>query len=183
MDDIVKKALEKWPNVPDCYGWLALDQRGKWYMRDDRIQAQGFFPHPKGSWLQHEKLIEFIGRNYQADELERWYFQNGPQKVFVELETAPWVIRVQQFDDNGVLSFIFTTHTGQRIIPEGFLEDEQGLVYTTSKIGLGVVHSQDMLQLANALECHSWDIQSVQAQQIEKQFHFVKSPEQLIQNK
>lgn len=47
MDDIVKKALEKWPNVPDCYGWLALDQRGKWYMRDDRIQAQGFFPHPK----------------------------------------------------------------------------------------------------------------------------------------
>ena len=25
MDDIVKQALAKWPNVPDCYGWLALD--------------------------------------------------------------------------------------------------------------------------------------------------------------
>ncbi|MFM7971511.1 MAG: DUF2946 family protein, partial [Betaproteobacteria bacterium] len=25
MDDIVKAALKKWPNVPACYGWLALD--------------------------------------------------------------------------------------------------------------------------------------------------------------
>lgn len=183
MDDIVKKALEKWPNVPDCYGWLALDQRGKWFMRDDRIQAQGFFPHPKGSWLQHEKLIEFIGRNYQADEMGRWYFQNGPQKVFVELETAPWVIRVQQFDDNGVLSFIFTTHTGQTIHPERFLEDEQGLVYIASKIGLGVVHSQDMLQLANALEINSWPTETMQSQQMQSYFQFVKSPEQQIQNK
>ena len=41
MDDIVKAALKKWPNVPDCYGWLALDARGDWYMRDDRTQAAG----------------------------------------------------------------------------------------------------------------------------------------------
>ncbi|MFM8464156.1 MAG: DUF2946 family protein, partial [Burkholderiaceae bacterium] len=23
MDEIVRQALAKWPNVPDCYGWLA----------------------------------------------------------------------------------------------------------------------------------------------------------------
>ena len=28
MDDIVKQAMAKWPNVPHCYGWLALDARG-----------------------------------------------------------------------------------------------------------------------------------------------------------
>ena len=44
MDDIVKAALKKWPNVPHCYGWLALDARGDWYMRDDRTQAAGPFP-------------------------------------------------------------------------------------------------------------------------------------------
>ena len=38
MDDIVKAALKKWPNVPHCYGWLALDARGDWYMRDERIR-------------------------------------------------------------------------------------------------------------------------------------------------
>jgi len=47
MDDIVKAALKKWPNVPACYGWLALDARGDWYMRDDRTQAAGPFPQIK----------------------------------------------------------------------------------------------------------------------------------------
>ena len=27
MDDIVKQAMAKWPNVPHCYGWLALAAR------------------------------------------------------------------------------------------------------------------------------------------------------------
>ena len=58
MDDIVKQALAKWPNVPDCYGWLGLDARGHWYLRDDATQAAGAFPHSKGSLLQHDKLIE-----------------------------------------------------------------------------------------------------------------------------
>ena len=67
MDDIVKQALAKWPNVPACYGWLGLDARGRWYLRDDLVQAAGPFPQSKGSLLQHEKLIEFIERNYEPD--------------------------------------------------------------------------------------------------------------------
>ena len=41
MDDIVKQALAKWPNVPHCTGWLMLDRRGNWRMRDDAAQASG----------------------------------------------------------------------------------------------------------------------------------------------
>ena len=67
MDDIVKQAMAKWPNVPHCYGWLGLDARGNWYMRDEHSQALGGFASAiqgaKGSLLQHEKLIEFIHRN------------------------------------------------------------------------------------------------------------------------
>jgi ribosome-associated protein YbcJ (S4-like RNA binding protein) len=65
MDDLVKQAMAKWPNVPACYGWLGLDGRGDWYMRDDQTQAAGSFETNKGSRLQHQKLIEFIGRNYE----------------------------------------------------------------------------------------------------------------------
>ena len=43
MDDLVRQAMVKWPNVPDCFGWLGLDSRGQWYMRDDRAQALGPF--------------------------------------------------------------------------------------------------------------------------------------------
>src|SRR4030095_7710788 len=89
MDDIVRQAIAKWPNVPHCFGWLGLDARGNWYMRDDRVQAAGPFPQSKGSLLKHDKLIDFIQRNYECDEQGQWFFQNGPQRVYVELEGTP----------------------------------------------------------------------------------------------
>ena len=99
MDDIVRQAMVKWPNVPNAYGWLGLDARGNWYLRDAQAQALGAFasgtPGAKGSMLRHEKLIDFIQRNYAADAEGQWYFQNGPQRVYVELELTPWVWRVQ----------------------------------------------------------------------------------------
>ena len=67
MDDIVKAALRKWPNVPHCYGWLALDARGDWYLRDAAAQAAGPFPRVKGSRIEHRGLRQFIERNYEAD--------------------------------------------------------------------------------------------------------------------
>ena len=67
MDDIVRQAIAKWPNVPDCYGWLGLDARGAWYIRDERAQAAGAFAQSRGSLLEHEKLIAFIQRNYEGD--------------------------------------------------------------------------------------------------------------------
>ena len=96
MDDIVKAALKKWPNVPDCYGRLALDARGDWYMRDDRIQAAGPFPQVKGSRITHDKLKEFIHRNYEHDERGAWFFQNGPQRVYLQLEATPLVFGVHK---------------------------------------------------------------------------------------
>ena len=94
MDDIVRQAIAKWPNVPDCRAWLGLDARGNWYMRDNRAQAAGPFPQSKGSVLRHEKLIDFIHRNYECDARGQWFFQNGPQRVYVELEITPLVFRI-----------------------------------------------------------------------------------------
>ena len=99
MDDIVKQAMAKWPSVPSCHGWLGLDVRGNWYLRDDRAQAAGAFqsglPGSKGSLLTHEKLMDFIARNYLADAQGQWFFQNGPQRVYVELQATPLIWRVQ----------------------------------------------------------------------------------------
>ena len=93
MDAIVEAALKKWPHVPHCYGWLALDARGDWYMRDEHCQRSGPFPRIKGSRIEHDKLLAFIGRNYGCDERGAWFFQNGPQRVYVELESTPWPSR------------------------------------------------------------------------------------------
>jgi hypothetical protein len=89
MDDIVKQALAKWPNVPYCYGWLGLDARGNWRMRDERAQHLNL----PGDKLNHAALMAFIVRNYAADERGCWYFQNGPQRVYLQLEATPYIVR------------------------------------------------------------------------------------------
>ncbi len=172
MDDIVKAAMAKWPNVPHCYGWLGLDARGQWFMRDDRVQAMGPFRQAKGSLLKHDKLIDFIHRNYAADERGQWYFQNGPQRVYVELEATPWVWRLQP--DGRVLS-----HTG---LPTGVREsllDEHGHLYLVTELGLGLVHSADMALAADAVETGRWTPRNVRADDLPGRFGYVPSPQAL----
>ena len=152
MDEIVKAALKKWPMVPHCYGWLALDARGDWYMRDDRTQAAGPFPQVKGSRILHEKLREFIQRNYACDEAGCWYFQNGPQRVYVELEAAPWVWRVQP-DGEGVA---VRSHTGQDATVRQAWLDESGRLFLETDLGFGIVHTADMEAASRAVESGAW---------------------------
>ncbi|MET0518246.1 MAG: DUF2946 family protein [Burkholderiaceae bacterium] len=152
MDEIVKAALKKWPNVPHCYGWLALDARGDWYMRDERIQAAGAFPQLKGSRINHEKLREFIERNYAADESGCWFFQNGPQRVYVELEAAPWVWRVDE-------QLQLRSHTGLATTAQACWLDERDRLFLGTPLGLGLVHTVDMLWAAQAVEQGLWQPQ------------------------
>lgn len=173
MDDIVKQAMAKWPNVPDCYGWLGLGARGDWYMRDDRVQALGGFtsaiPGVKGSRLLHEKLITFIQRNYQADAQGRWFFQNGPQRVFVELEVTPWVWRIQP-------DLSVQAHTGEPTVCTVCLVDEHGWLYLETPLGLGLVHTQDVGLAANALESGLWPQQTVLRADLPIRYRYITSP-------
>ena len=178
MDEIVKAALKKWPNVPNCYGWLALDARGDWYMRDDRIQHAGPFPQVKGSRITHDKLKAFIERNYDADAAGCWYFQNGPQRVYVQLEATPWVWRVICTDAATSATSLpsVTSHTGRPAQVRTCWLDEEGRLYLDTDIGFGIVHSQDMLDAANAIEQALWAPEALRASMAPAQFGFVREP-------
>jgi hypothetical protein len=173
MDDIVRQALKKWPNVPHCYGWLALDARGDWYMRDDRIQHVGPFPQVKGSRIQHEKLREFIERNYLHDDEGSWFFQNGPQRVYVELEAAPWVWRLEA-RSNAAPSV--TSHTGQPARFESAWVDESGRLFLATDLGLGVVHTLDMETAANAVESAQWTPEDARFAELPARFGYRLKP-------
>lgn len=176
MDEIVKQALAKWPNVPDCYGWLGLDARGNWYLRDDQAQAAGDFASgnlgAKGSQLQHEKLLSFIQRNYQCDGRGCWAFQNGPQRVFVELEITPWIWRMSS-------DFSIQTHTGLKGIVQRCILDERGRLYVEAREGLGLLHTQDMVLAADALEAMDWPLEEMCAADLPSRYGYVRSPARL----
>lgn len=176
MDDIVKQAMLKWPNVPHCHGWLGLDARGNWYMRDDQAQARGGFASgvagAKGSMLQHAGLIEFIQRNYAADDAGQWFFQNGPQRVYVELEATPWVWRIS--DD-----FHITGHDGRQAEWRQCWTDERGWLYCDTSTGFGLVHTQDVAAAAEAIEQGLWTVAETSLDELPTRYGYVTSPQQM----
>jgi hypothetical protein len=170
MDEIVEAALRKWPNVPACRGWLGLDARGDWWLRDERTQAAGPFPQVRGSRIEHAGLREFIARNYERDAASGgWFFQNGPQRVYVELEAAPWVWRV---DAAGGLE----SHTGRAARYEAALLDEAGRLFVATDLGLGLVHTLDMAAAGDAVASGAWQVEEVRFAALPARYGYLLSP-------
>jgi hypothetical protein len=143
MDEIVERAMAKWPNVPHCYGWLALDARGNWRMRDERAQQLGL----AGETLRHPALLAFINRNYGVDRRGCWYFQNGPQRVYVQLEAAPYIAR--RDPGQGWL-----LHTGAALgTPEAAWLDAAGRLLLAAQGKLAQVDDRDLAALLPLFEC------------------------------
>lgn len=128
MDETVSRAMAKWPNVPAVYGWLSLDRRGRWLIR--------------GGLIGNKAAVEFINRNYAVDEAGRWFFQNGPQRVFVDLDYTPWVLRLR--GDGGL-----ETHTREPVqVPERVYMDEHGNLLIAFESGIGLVEDRDLEALS-----------------------------------
>jgi hypothetical protein len=139
-------------------------------MRDEEAQAKGAFTQHKGSRLSHEKLIAFICRNYESDKQGNWFFQNGPQRVYVELEATPWVWRLQP--DGRIQS-----HTGNEARMQRCIVDEHGRLYLDTEQGFGLVHTQDVLQAADLIEAGLWVPQEAITRELPERFGYIRSPQ------
>src|SRR6266513_2453769 len=117
MDEIVARSLAKWPNVPAVFGWLDLDRRGNFLI--------------KGEKIGNLALREFIGRNYEADAEGRWFFQNGPQRVYVRLAYTPLVVH---FEDDALVDQCGRPFGAAR---DAFV-DEEGSVLVRSERGIAL---------------------------------------------
>ncbi|MEO0313580.1 MAG: hypothetical protein RI928_36 [Pseudomonadota bacterium] len=196
MDEIVRQAMAKWPSVPHCYGWLALDARGTFRMRDETAQLA----NNPGDIIRHAALLAFIHRNYTHDERGAWFFQNGPQRVYVELETTPFVARtdpVHQFvlHDGEVMSDIhevYLTEQGQLVLSNGrqiAMLDDRDLSQCLPLLKLqGQFIDDDLLMewLASpnddlSLSTRQGDlpVRWVRSDRLESSFGFVRRPVQL----
>ena len=122
MDALVARSMAKWPDVPAVYGWLALDRRGNWRIRGERVL--------------HAGLRDFIARNYQADERGRWYFQNGPQRVFVALAYTPLVVH---HEGEALLD-----HCGERVVPSAAYLDDEGSVLIEGGRAIALLDDRDL---------------------------------------
>jgi hypothetical protein len=147
MDDIVLRSMLKWPDVPAVYGWLRLDRRGRWLIRmPDRGQPGAPAAEPRFERIVNPAMIEFIGRNYAHDAQGRYFFQNGPQRVYMALEYTPWIYRLDE-SARGLVA-----HTGAAAgAPREAYFDEQGGLVLVCEPGAGAVLDRDLAALAERM--------------------------------
>jgi len=150
MDASVVRGMAKWPDVPDVYGWLSLDRRGNWLIKNERIGNLA--------------LREFISRNYQPDARGCWYFQNGPQRVFVTLAYAPLVLHIEAdalFD-----------HCGRPFLPVQAYLDDEGSVLMQGRPGFGLLDDRDLA----GYEARAEGLPVVARGEVPGRFGFVANP-------
>lgn len=145
IDEQVRAAMVKWPDVPAVYGWLRLDRRGQWWLIDRGRPGFDEALHGLGSPITSPPIIDFIGRNYEHDAAGRWFWQNGPQRVFVDLEAAPLILRLHP--DGSLRS-----HTGRTVTPVApLLIDADGNAFMATGDGPAMIDDRDLATFASAL--------------------------------
>jgi hypothetical protein len=145
MEEWVTRAMQRWPNVPALFGWLALDRRGRWLIRGESITR-----------LQ---IIDTINRNYASDEHGRWFFQNGPQRGYVQLASAPFILRPLANDR-------LETHTGRRVErPTAAYLDEDGSLLVATEHGPGEIAGDSLDWALRRLRHRGWPVTEQQLAQ------------------
>ena len=150
MDPAVARSMAKWPNVPAVYGWLSLDRRGNWRIKGERIS--------------NAALRDFIGRNYEVDARGCWYFQNGPQRVYVALAYTPFVVHYQG-------DALFDQCAG-RVEARSTYVDEEGSVLIEGGRAIALLDDRDLERYAEAPE----RLARITRAALERRFGFVREP-------
>ena len=147
MDDDVIKAMARWPNVPAVYGWLSLDRRGRWRLHPlGNVAAGG-----PGELVTHPGVLAFFNRNY-GHEGQDWFVQNGPQRVYVRLDAAPFLLRLADTGPG------LQAHTGQPAGPVShWWLNEDGQLYATTGLGPGMIEDRDLAPLLDRLRTAAGD--------------------------
>lgn len=150
MDEQVAAAVTRWPKVPDVYGWLSLSERGQWRLHENGTGwvpgAPGAPCDAAGEAIASTQICAFINRNYAGDALGRWYFQNGPQRVYVRLDAAPYIVNV----GNTVMSL--ETHNGLAVHTiDSWWIDDSGRLYACTEHGPGLISGRDTPTVFEAL--------------------------------
>lgn len=150
MDDAVARSIARWPNVPAVYGWLSLDRRGNWRIKGERIG--------------NVALREFIARNYEADARGCWYFQNGPQRVYVTLAYTPFVVRHE--------GARLLDQCGREVLPRRTYLDDEGSVLVLGQHGICLLDDRDLERYAEGADA----LERIERGNVAARFGFVADP-------
>jgi hypothetical protein len=162
-------------------------------MRDEAAQ-QAKAP---GDRLTNAALVGFINRNYAHDERGCWYFQNGPQRVYIELEATPFIARtdpaqgllLQTGQALPTIERAFLTENGEAVVQSGEvvaqLDDRDVEQWLGAMEADGVPASDDVLmrwlagwtgELTVRYQGQKLPVERITSAELPQRFGFVRTP-------
>jgi len=131
IDSCFREIFPNWPEEILGFGDLSLDLRGQWRIR--------------GETIRQAKLRDRLNHNYHADSQGRWYFQNGHQRLYVDLAYTPWVFHL---DKDAQLR----TQTGHlvRFVKSAWLDENGAMIFDTEH-GPGVLREDALFSVLERL--------------------------------
>jgi len=156
MDPAVLRSLAKWPDLPAVHGWLALDRRGNWLLKEPAAERFGR--------IGNAALRDFISRNYASDERGCWFFQNGPQRVYARLAYTPLVMH---YEGDALFD-----HCGRPVRAIATFLDDEGSVLVLGELGIGLLDDRDLARYAE----HAESLPKLARTDVAARFGFVSDP-------
>jgi hypothetical protein len=109
-------------------------------------------------------LRDYISRNYAADERGCWYFQNGPQRVYVKLAYTPLVLH---FDGDALYDHcVCPVHAAATYV------DDEGSLLVLGQRGVGLLDDRDLARYADVAD----GLPRLARAELEARFGFVSNP-------
>ena len=125
-DSFFHDSYPDWPLDPMVFGLLGLDRRGLWQHR--------------GRTIRHDRLTFFLHQHYHADSCGRWYIQNGPQQLYIDLAYTPWIFHLSDKT--------LQTHTHRDVqIVKSIWIDENGMLIMDTEHGAGMLREDALFAL------------------------------------
>ena len=84
-----------------------------------------------------------MNRNYACTDAGQWHFQNGPQRVFVDLDYSPWIYFL-----DGLRNIVDQAGSPVSDLRGAWL-DEEGNLLLLSERGIGLMCDRDLQSMSD----------------------------------
>ena len=117
----------------------------------------------KSAFTDPEKKKEEF-RNYEADARGCWYFQNGPQRVYVTLAYTPFVVRHE--------GARLLDQCGREVLPRRTYLDDEDSVLVLGQHGICLLDDRDLERYAEGADA----LARIERSNVAARFGFVADP-------
>ncbi|MCB9640516.1 MAG: DUF2946 family protein [Myxococcales bacterium] len=115
------ESIESIPSRFLLGGLITLKDDGRWFFR--------------GEWIEHAGVCHFLQKQLRRTAEGEYWVVNGPQRVMVQVEDAPYIVREVREAERGEVWIRLSDGSQEKLRPETLHSHGEDRLYATVKWG------------------------------------------------